>query len=136
MENITEEWVVHNFYGNPKKTIHKKKLTNSRKQQTAFNTRKQKAIKRGVPFEIEISDLVYPAYCPILGIKLSLHGEDSTRDTSPSIDRIDTSQGYIKGNVQIISNRANRLKSDGTIEEFKKVLDFLEKQEYPKNSIS
>jgi hypothetical protein len=36
---------------------------------------------------------------------------------SPTLDRIDNSKGYIVGNVWVISMRANRLKSDATVDE-------------------
>ncbi len=59
--------------------------------------------------------------CPVLGIPL-VYGESGRfSDGSASIDRIDSNFGYIADNVEIISQRANRIKSDGTIEEHLKV---------------
>ena len=40
----------------------------------------------------------------------------------PSLDRIDGAKGYVKGNVRVISHRANMLKNDATIEELELVL--------------
>ncbi len=71
-----------------------------------------------------------PSVCPILGIKLkrninkSKHGPS---DNSPSLDRIDCQKGYIKGNIRIISNRANRIKSNATLEELEKIYKDLKK---------
>jgi hypothetical protein len=42
-------------------------------------------------------------------------------DSSPSIDCIDGSKGYVVGNVKIISWKANRLKSNATPAELIKV---------------
>ena len=68
-----------------------------------------------------------PKYCPVLGIEIKSNTTNAPLDSSPSLDRIDSSKGYIKGNVRIISNRANRIKSDATIEELRKVLEDYEK---------
>jgi hypothetical protein len=35
--------------------------------------------------------------------------------------------GYVKGNVQIVSRRGNRIKSDGSLEDHIKVVEYLKK---------
>lgn len=44
------------------------------------------------------------------------------------LDRLVPSKGYVKGNVRWISRRANRIKSDATIDELKKILKYMEEQ--------
>ena len=56
--------------------------------------------------------------CPVLGIPLYSDGRDN--QNAPSLDRFIPSLGYVKGNVFVISRRANVLKGDATIEEVKK----------------
>jgi len=63
--------------------------------------------------------------CPVLGIEMVFGGTGSIKDNSASIDRFDTTKGYIKGNVWIISYKANRMKSDATIDDIKKVYDYM-----------
>ena len=43
---------------------------------------------------------------------------------SPSFDRIDPTKGYVKGNVIIVSNKANVIKSNATVEELERVSSF------------
>lgn len=62
-----------------------------------------------------------PEVCPVLGIKIQGNVVAGPLDSSPSIDRLIPHLGYIPGNVRIISNRANRLRSDGTARELKLV---------------
>jgi hypothetical protein len=42
-----------------------------------------------------------------------------------SVDRIDNNSGYTKDNIKVISFRANRLKSNGTLEEFEQIVKYL-----------
>lgn len=68
---------------------------------------------KGLPFNLEASDLVVPEKCPVLGTPF-LYGEGYRDDTGPSVDKIIPALGYVKGNVEVISLRANRLKHDLT----------------------
>ncbi len=86
---------------------------------------KSRAKKKGWDFNLEITDFEIPEKCPILGLPLELTWGEGTKDNKPSLDRIDSNLGYIKGNVQVISWRANNLKSDGTLSEFIALVEFL-----------
>jgi hypothetical protein len=85
---------------------------------------KERAKRTNTPFNIEPSDIVVPTHCPILGIPLRVRvGQGKGyHDNSPSLDRINPRLGYVKGNVRVISNRANLLKSNASSEELVKVL--------------
>lgn len=71
-----------------------------------------RARRRGLPCDISEEDLAVPALCPVLGILLEPNSRRTRSGNAPSIDRIDPSRGYVKGNVTIISWQANRIKSD------------------------
>ena len=74
------------------------------------------AKNKGIDFELIYSDIDFPTHCPILGLKLDYNSK-GLKDNCPSFDRINPKLGYIKENVAIISNRANRMKSNGTLNE-------------------
>lgn len=69
-----------------------------------------RAARKGIAFDLEIGDITIPAVCPILGIAIA--SSRGVKPCSPSIDRIDPKKGYVKGNVRVISHRANALKSN------------------------
>lgn len=84
-----------------------------------------RATKKGLAFDITADDLSIPLCCPVLGIALSRErGQKYRADGSPSIERINTKLGYIPGNVIIVSWRANRIKSDASLEELEKIVSF------------
>lgn len=81
----------------------------------------------GVPCTITTSDIVIPTHCPILGIELKRNeGASVPWAASPSLDRVVPKLGYIPGNIQVISHRANTIKNDATIEELKLIVEHLE----------
>lgn len=96
-----------------------------RLQQT-LKASKTRASKKGLEHTLTFEQLeqLYPPdnCCPIFGIELSW---GLPKDTSPSLDRIDSSKGYTFDNCQIISNKANRIKSDATLEELLIIVDYL-----------
>jgi len=77
-----------------------------------YNAAKSRAAIKGREFDIELSDIEIPELCPVFNTPL----------VSPSLDRIDSSKGYVKGNVRVISKRANQLKSNATVAELTLVL--------------
>lgn len=84
---------------------------------------KTRSKKNGLPFNITVADLPAPLTCSVLGVVLdySAKGRGGHNRNSPSIDRLVPALGYTRGNVRIISFRANSLRNDGTADELEKV---------------
>lgn len=92
---------------------------------------RRRAHQGGLDCTITIADLLpLPAMCPVLGIVLNYGGLRSCggmqQEDAPSLDRIDNAKGYVPGNVAVISWRANRLKSDASILELRRILAYIE----------
>lgn len=90
---------------------------------------KFRAKEYGLDFNLDIEDIIIPSNCPVLGMPLVMQvgkGRGLHPD-SPSLDRINPKLGYVKGNVRIISSRANLLKNNATVAELASVLDDLRK---------
>ena len=90
-----------------------------------------RAKERGIEFSITEKDLELPECCPILDLKLDYFSHSAAVDNIATIDRIDSSKGYIPGNIQIISFLANRIKSDASIDTLEKVLKYLKERRLP-----
>lgn len=92
-----------------------------------FRKKKSQSKAEGVEFSLDFEDIQFEEFCPILGIKLNYFVKNNGPcDDSPSFDRIDPNKGYIKGNVVLISQKANRIKNNGTSEELRKIADYLD----------
>lgn len=74
-----------------------------------WHSAKTRAKRKGLAFDISIEDIIIPESCPILKSKL----------IKPSLDRLDNSKGYVKGNIRVISFYANTVKNSLSIEEIK-----------------
>lgn len=80
-----------------------------------LNRAKRRAKEQGVPFSISESDIVIPERCPLLGLEL-VFSKGASSDNSPSLDKIVPSEGYVAGNIQVISHKANAMKSNASLE--------------------
>lgn len=78
---------------------------------------RRRAEKQGWEFSITESDFEIPPVCPIYGIELDQYAAGVNNPHTPSLDRIDSTKGYIPGNVPVISLRANKHKSDASRDE-------------------
>jgi hypothetical protein len=96
-----------------------------------FSQKRDHAKRSGVDFTLKFEDIEWPTYCPVLGIPLRykprrIGGASGPRYCSPSFDRIRPSQGYVPGNVRVISQRANTLKNNATPDELRRVIAYME----------
>jgi hypothetical protein len=90
-----------------------------------------RARRGGYPCTITLEDIVIPEFCPVLGIKLGTYigkGRGGFKDDAPSLDKVIPSKGYVKGNVCVISNRANAIKRDASLDELRLVVAYIEHQ--------
>ena len=81
---------------------------------------RHRAKKRGMACTIIKDDLEVPEFCPALGIRLN----QGDLQSAYSLDRLDSTCGYVPGNVRVISFRANSIKQDAAPEELQRVADY------------
>lgn len=87
-----------------------------------------RAKEKGLEFNLTEEDVQIPPTCPVLGISIR-PGNGVLCDNSPTVDRINNMKGYIKGNVEVISWKANRIKSNATYKEVKAVAMWVRSKE-------
>jgi len=75
---------------------------------------KDRSKRLGMYCNIDISDIIITEKCPLLEIPFE-YGSTHNKWLTYSIDRIDNTKGYVKGNIQIITYLANTMKSKATI---------------------
>lgn len=87
----------------PKRTWCSMTLSNMRKRAKAW----------GLAFDLDVEYLVSitPDECPCFGTPFSFVGNGRSSPESPSLDKIKPSLGYVRGNVQVISLKANQIKN-------------------------
>ena len=117
---VRKEKMSNQKYG----TKHGKSRT---KEYAMWVAAKERAKNLGLDFDIEIADIVIPDVCPLLGIKLECGSLKPTWN-SPSLDKLVPAKGYTKGNIWVISRKANTLKGDALLEELQLLVANLSKK--------
>lgn len=110
-----------------KNSYNKNKTDIEWRRKRLFRLLKNKANRRNIPFEINYEDVIWNTHCPVFGCKLVYDNLGNPISESASFDKIDPKLGYVKGNVIIISFRANWLKQDSTIDQIEKILSYMKR---------
>jgi len=77
---------------------------------------KHSAKRRNLKFNIEYTDIILPKKCPLLEKPLNYKGNFQD-PYYPTLDRIDNTKGYIKGNIMVLSRLANSMKNSACLNE-------------------
>lgn len=90
------------------------------------------ASAKGLDFDLDPEDLKIPEFCEVLGLRIVVKmpetgGRRGAKDEAASVDRLNSSLGYVKGNVRIISNLANTIKNFGTARQHELVAAYMRK---------
>ena len=85
---------------------------------------KSSANHQGVRYNLtpEYLEEIWTGFCSIFGCPVQIRGDRRDSITHAEIDKINPSLGYVKGNVQWVCHRANRIKDNATIDELEMVL--------------
>lgn len=78
---------------------------------------RERARRKGLAFSLRREEVRIPARCPALGIPLRSGG--GRNGLSPSLDRLVPDRGYIASNVRVLSDRANQLKGNRTLDDLR-----------------
>lgn len=107
-----------------------KKYYRRNRELSMWRDARYRAKMQDLPFDIEVSDITIPDKCPILGIGLTIGNSKENRESSASLDKINPKLGYVKGNVQVISSRANTLKSNLDMSTLIKLYSYMKKGDW------
>lgn len=123
-DNIKEKYKVYSLSESARKVRRKSAI--KCKEKRLWGNARDRADKKNIEFNITVEDIIIPSICPVLGIPI-IRDSVGVTDNCATLDRIDNNKGYIKGNICVISYRANTLKRNGTIEEFKRIVEYMQK---------
>lgn len=123
---------LEKYRADPKKDMAKQKQWKINNiERYLVQSARNRAKKYSLPFDITHEDVVVPEFCPYLGIKLVPFSEWS----SPSLDKIIPELGYVKGNIQVISTKANTMKNNATQDELVRFAESVLKMWYDNQSL-
>jgi hypothetical protein len=103
---------------------HTEKIRNRHRRNPAVQllaSARNRAKVFGFPFNLTLADIVVPTHCPALGIPINFEAKNNV----PSLDRVIPSKGYVAGNVNVISWRANRLKLNASLKELEGLVEYV-----------
>ena len=127
------EWAKRDYDKNREARVAmRRKWRHEHPEYVLLRNAKKRAKEKGLEFSLTLEDIHIPDVCPLLGIPIqrNLNGVGATPN-SPTLDRIDPNKGYTKDNVWITSWRANKLKSDASLDELERLVTSLKQKVQP-----
>ncbi len=98
---------------------------------TACKSSKRRSRDKNLPFNLtsDYLESIFPknCICPILGYKMKV-SNITLGKLSPTLDRINPRLGYIKGNVEFVSNIANCMMTSATGKDIKRFVKWASKK--------
>ena len=94
----------------------------------AFKRLRLRAKQNNLLFDLDEEYLIsiWTGKCAIFGTTLQLpYSTNRQVPDKATIDKVIPELGYVKGNVQWVSNRANTIKSYGTLEEHQMIVEYI-----------
>ena len=98
-----------------------------RVHQTYYEQLKKAATRRNIFFMISMENMwnqyqKQDGKCALTGLSLTLTNSNHLRDQTASLDRIDSSKGYITSNIQWVHKDANKMKMDLQEKDFFRII--------------
>lgn len=102
---------------------------------------RDRAIKNNIPFNLELQYIIdlwnsQNGICALSGLPMTFELKQGRVPTNVSIDKIDRTLGYTKGNIQLVCMACNQIKSDLTELEMYNFCKNIVKQYESKNNIN
>ena len=88
-----------------------------------MRTCRARAKEKGLPFDLTEDYLksIWTDTCPVFGTPLNIDALKCEANHA-QLDRVIPALGYVKGNVVWLSQRANRIKDDATLEDLERLV--------------
>jgi hypothetical protein len=119
------------YYQNNKEIFKERRKGKNNRLREMFRNAKHRASNDCLPFDltIEYMETIAMDHCPVTGElldwELQFSEEGKRNAMAPSLDKIIPLLGYTQGNVAIICNQMNTLKSDMTLEQLNQLVNYV-----------
>lgn len=127
IECLKERWVdafTNSKDARAKRTEQSKLRWDKDIQSYLYYMARKRAGASGVEFTIRPSDIDVVDVCPVMQVEMTRH-RGQFQNNSYSLDRVDSTRGYVPGNVRVISWYANHMKSNMSLGQIERLLQYM-----------
>lgn len=121
------------------RALHREKINAHKRNRPVeirlFESAKQRAKDRNLPFTIALADIIVPAVCPIDRLPLLRTNSKGPNPRSPTLDAVIPELGYVPGNIAVISFHWNRLKCTMGVGDLRRLIEYIEGHDHAATAI-